>query len=34
MILSIVDGGQVLYAEPQYEITADAIKWMNGRIKP
>ncbi len=34
MILSIVEGGQVLYSEPQYDITADAIKWMNERIRP
>jgi outer membrane protein len=34
MILSIVEGGQVLYAEPQYDITVDAIKWMNERIGP
>jgi ABC-type multidrug transport system fused ATPase/permease subunit len=34
MILSIVEGGQVLYSEPQYDITADAIEWMNERIRP
>ena len=33
MILSIVEGGQVLYSEAQYDITADAITGMNGRLK-
>lgn len=33
LILSIVDGGQVLYAEQQDDITADAIKGMNARLK-
>ena len=33
MILSIVEGGQVLYSEEQYDITADAITGMNGRLK-
>lgn len=33
VILSIVEGGQVLYAEPQYDITGDAITGMNARLK-
>ncbi len=33
VILSVVEGGQVLYAEPQYDITGDAIIGMNGRLK-
>lgn len=33
VILSIVEGGQVLYAEPHYDITGDAIKGMNARLK-
>ena len=33
VILSIVDGGQVLYADHQYNITTDAIKGMNGSLK-
>ncbi|HUM47893.1 MAG TPA: OmpH family outer membrane protein [Chitinophagales bacterium] len=32
VILSIVEGGQVLYAEPQYDITGDAITGMNARL--
>lgn len=33
VILSVVEGGQVLFAEPQYDITGDAIIGMNGRLK-
>ena len=33
IILSVVEGGQVLYSEKQYDITADAIAGMNGRLK-
>lgn len=33
VILSLVEGGQVLYAEPHYDITGDAIQGMNARLK-
>jgi outer membrane protein len=33
MVFSVVDGGQVLFSEPQYDITADAIRGMNDRLK-
>lgn len=33
VILSVVEGGQVLYAEPQHDITGDAIVGMNARLK-
>lgn len=33
VILSVVEGGQVLFAEPEFDITGDAIKGMNARLK-
>ena len=33
MVFSVVDGGQVLFSEPQYDITAGAIRGMNDRLK-
>lgn len=32
-VLSYTDGGDILFAEPQFDITADAIKGMNAMIK-
>ncbi|HYV93788.1 MAG TPA: OmpH family outer membrane protein [Chitinophagales bacterium] len=32
-ILSYTDGGDILFAQPEYDITADAIKGMNERLK-
>jgi len=32
-VLSYSDGGDILFAKPQYDITAEAIKGMNERLK-